>query len=225
MENKVEGPSAVCFTTTKPDVDPETKSRFWVTSIDESRDQTRKILSFQRQQHLSDGLITTPEIEAILRKHRNFQRLLKPLAVKNPYAAQLVLRRRPAAGATRPAEISEPHQGHCLPAATAEGSLLRDTATALPCRTSKPIRKTSRWPTGWPMKSWATRWTNFRAPATICCCNWMKWPRHDMKEQLKENPDSKPRTERSFFQPPRHPGVHRLEQHPAARSPERTGGL
>jgi len=89
MENKVEGPSAVCFTTTKPDVDPETKSRFWVTSIDESRDQTRKILSFQRQQHLSDNLIASPEIEAILRKHRNFQRLLKPLAVKNPYAAQL----------------------------------------------------------------------------------------------------------------------------------------
>ena len=89
MENKVEGPSSVCFTTTKPDVDPETKSRFWVTSIDESRDQTRKILSFQRQQHLSDGPIATPEIEAILRKHRNFQRLLKPLAVKNPYAAQL----------------------------------------------------------------------------------------------------------------------------------------
>ncbi len=89
MENKVEGPSSVCFTTTRPDVDPETKSRFWVTSIDESRDQTRKILSFQRQQHLSDGLITSPEIEAVLRKHRNFQRLLKPLAVKNPYAAQL----------------------------------------------------------------------------------------------------------------------------------------
>jgi DNA primase catalytic core len=89
MENRVEGPSSVCFTTTKPDVDPETKSRFWVTSIDESRDQTRKILSFQRQQHLSDGLIISPEIEAILKKHRNFQRLLKPLAVKNPYAAQL----------------------------------------------------------------------------------------------------------------------------------------
>jgi len=89
MENRVEGPSSVCFTTTKPDVDPETKSRFWVTSIDESRDQTRKILDFQRRLHLSDGLITTPETEAVLRKHRNFQRLLKPLAVKNPYAAQL----------------------------------------------------------------------------------------------------------------------------------------
>jgi hypothetical protein len=89
MENRVEGPSSVCFTTTKPDVDPETKSRFWVTSIDESRDQTRKILAFQRQLHESDGQIISPEIEAVLRKHRNFQRLLKPVAVKNPFAAQL----------------------------------------------------------------------------------------------------------------------------------------
>jgi len=89
MENKVEGPCSVCFTTTKPDVDPETKSRFWVTSIDESRDQTRRILSFQRRQHLSDAPLHTPQVEAVLRRHRNFQRLLQPLAVKNPYAAQL----------------------------------------------------------------------------------------------------------------------------------------
>jgi DNA primase catalytic core len=89
MENKVEGPSSVFLTTTNPEVDPETKSRFFVTSVDESREQTRRILLFQRQLHQSDGLITSPEIEAILKKHRNFQRLLKPLAVKNPYAAQL----------------------------------------------------------------------------------------------------------------------------------------
>ena len=89
MENRVEGPSCVCFTTTSPNVDPETKSRFWITSIDESRDQTRRIMLFQRQQHLSDGLIDTPKIEAIIRKHHNFQRLLYPLAVRNPYAAQL----------------------------------------------------------------------------------------------------------------------------------------
>lgn len=89
MENKVEGPSSVFLTTTNPEIDAETRSRFFVTSVDESREQTRRILLFQRRLHLSDGLITTPEIEAILKKHRNFQRLLKPLAVKNPYAAQL----------------------------------------------------------------------------------------------------------------------------------------
>jgi hypothetical protein len=89
MENKVEGPTPVFLTTTNPAIDAETRSRFFVTSIDESRDQTRKILLFQRQLHESDGLITTPQVEAILKKHRNFQRLLQPLAVKNPYAAQL----------------------------------------------------------------------------------------------------------------------------------------
>ena len=89
MENRVEGPTPVFLTTTKPDIDAETKSRFWVTSIDESREQTRRILAFQRRQHLSDGPAENAGREAILRKHRNFQRLLKPLAVKNPYAGQL----------------------------------------------------------------------------------------------------------------------------------------
>ena len=37
MENRVEGPTSVFITTTDPDTDPETKSRFFVTSIDESR--------------------------------------------------------------------------------------------------------------------------------------------------------------------------------------------
>ncbi|MCG2802481.1 MAG: hypothetical protein L6311_10340, partial [Cellulomonas sp.] len=89
MENKVEGPTPVFLTTTRPEIDPETKSRFFVTSVDESREQTRKILSFQRRLHESDGLITTPEIETVFKKHRNFQRLLKQVAVKNPYAARL----------------------------------------------------------------------------------------------------------------------------------------
>ena len=139
MENRVEGPSTVCFTTTKPDVDPETKSRFWVTSIDESRDQTRKILLFQRQQHLSDGLITSPEIEAILRKHRNFQRLLKPLAVKNPYAAQLTYGDDRLQGQAGSAEISEPHQGDCVLAADAESASRRLMSSA-----SRLTGKTSR---------------------------------------------------------------------------------
>ena len=49
MENRVEGPTAVFITTTDPDVDPETISRFFVTSVDESRAQTKAILAFQRK--------------------------------------------------------------------------------------------------------------------------------------------------------------------------------
>lgn len=89
MESKVEGPTAVFLTTTNPEIDSETRSRFFVTSVDESREQTRRILSFQRLLHQSDGLIATAETGAVLRKHRNFQRLLKPIAVKNPFASRL----------------------------------------------------------------------------------------------------------------------------------------
>ena len=89
MENKVEGPSAVFLTTTNPETDPETRSRFFVTSVDESREQTRRILDFQRRLQLTDDPIAGTEIDAVLRRHRNFQRLLQPVAVKNPYADQL----------------------------------------------------------------------------------------------------------------------------------------
>jgi len=89
MQNHVEGPSTVFLTTTNPETDPETKSRFWVTSIDEGRDQTRRILAFQRQRHTLDGLVGNMAVDAILKRHRNFQRLLKPVAVVNPYADRL----------------------------------------------------------------------------------------------------------------------------------------
>ncbi len=89
MENRVEGPTVVFLTTTDPNTDSETKSRFWVTSIDECREQTRAILSFQRQRHSINGFSGNTKQESITRKHQNFQRLLKPLAVVNPYADYL----------------------------------------------------------------------------------------------------------------------------------------
>ena len=89
MENRVEGPTAVFYTTTNPDVDPETKSRFFVTGIDESREQTRKILAFQREKHVQDEIEEQVKVETIIRKHQNFQRLLQPLGVKNPYSSRL----------------------------------------------------------------------------------------------------------------------------------------
>ena len=89
MKNEVQGPTAVFYTTTRPDTDPETKSRFFVTGIDESREQTRRILSFQRKQRLEDDVTAHIIREKILRRHWNFQRLLQPLGVKNPYADHL----------------------------------------------------------------------------------------------------------------------------------------
>ena len=89
MENRVEGPTAVFITTTNPEVDPETRSRFFVTSIDESREQTRAILTYQRKRHTLEGR-TGNAMDALIRKHRNFQRLLRQVMVVNPYAEKLV---------------------------------------------------------------------------------------------------------------------------------------
>lgn len=84
MTNRVEGPTAVLMTTTNPEIDPETKSRFIVTSVDESREQTRAILAFQRQREGLDGLFTSRAVDDTLKRHHNFQRLLKPLSIVNP---------------------------------------------------------------------------------------------------------------------------------------------
>ena len=89
MTNRVEGPTAVFITTTDPYTDPETKSRFFITSIDESREQTRKIQCFQRHRQTLGGMSGKHEIDVLITRHRNFQRLLKPLVVVNPFAEQL----------------------------------------------------------------------------------------------------------------------------------------
>jgi len=89
MTNTVEGPLAVFCTTTDPNVDPETRSRFLVTGIDESREQTRRILAFQKNRHTLKGLQLDLNKARVLALHRNFQRLLEPVAVVNPHIGQL----------------------------------------------------------------------------------------------------------------------------------------
>ena len=89
MANRVKGPTSVFYTVTDPEVDPETRSRFWVLGIDESREQTDRILEFQRQRQTLTGLRGDVAADPVVSVHRNFQRLLRPLAVVNPYASGL----------------------------------------------------------------------------------------------------------------------------------------
>ena len=89
MANRVKGPTSVFYTVTDPEVDPETRSRFWVLGIDESREQTDRILEFQRQRQTLTGLRGDVAADPVVSVHRNFQRLLRPLAVVNPYASAL----------------------------------------------------------------------------------------------------------------------------------------
>lgn len=89
MTNTVKGPTAVFKTTTNPETDAETRSRFIILAVDESIEQTRRILTFQREQQTFEGFIQYQKRGSIIRKHNNFQRLLRNVAVFNPYARLL----------------------------------------------------------------------------------------------------------------------------------------
>jgi DNA-binding transcriptional ArsR family regulator len=86
---RVEGPVALFSTTTAADIDPELQNRCLVLAIDEDRAQTQAIHRAQRERRTLAGLIARVEREELRAVHRNAQRLLRPLAVLNPYAPVL----------------------------------------------------------------------------------------------------------------------------------------
>jgi DNA primase len=88
-EYKVEGPVMLFLTTTAIDIDEELMNRCIVLSVNESREQTQAIHAAQRSRRTLQGLQNQLEKERIIQLHRNAQRLLRPLAVINPYADQL----------------------------------------------------------------------------------------------------------------------------------------
>jgi DNA primase len=89
QEYRVEGPMSLFMTTTAIDIDEELMNRCLVLSVDENRDQTRAIHQLQRARRTLEGLQRKHEKQAILAVHRNAQRLLRSLAVVNPYADRL----------------------------------------------------------------------------------------------------------------------------------------
>jgi DNA primase catalytic core len=89
QQYRVEGPVMLFLTTTAIDVDEELVNRCLVLTINESREQTRRILARQRSGRTLAGLVATSDAESIRQLHQNAQRLLRPLAVVNPYAEDL----------------------------------------------------------------------------------------------------------------------------------------
>ena len=89
QEYRVEGPVMLFSTTTAIDIDEELLNRCLVLTVNESREQTRLIHDLQRQRETLEGLLMKADRQATLDTHRNAQRLLKTLAVVNPYAPQL----------------------------------------------------------------------------------------------------------------------------------------
>jgi len=88
-EYTVNGPVAVMITTTAAKLEGETASRFLFLTIDESDKMTAAIHRMQRQAETLEGLVRKKKSEHIIKKHHTAQRLLKPLAVVNPFTEYL----------------------------------------------------------------------------------------------------------------------------------------
>lgn len=86
---EVEGPAAILYTTTNAEVDPELKNRCITLSVNEERTQTRAIHEAQRRARTLEGRREAVERKKRLELHHNVQRLLRPVAVLNPYAGRL----------------------------------------------------------------------------------------------------------------------------------------
>jgi hypothetical protein len=89
QEYHVEGPVMIFQTTTAVDMDEELLNRCIVLTVDEGREQTRAIHERQRKARTLEGVIARQERQRILALHQNAQRLIRPLFVVNPFAAEL----------------------------------------------------------------------------------------------------------------------------------------
>jgi len=89
QEYKVEGPVMIFSTTTAIDNDEELLNRCLTLGVDESREQTRAIHQLQRHKRTLEGLLARKAKARILKQHQNAQRLLRAIAVRNPYADHL----------------------------------------------------------------------------------------------------------------------------------------
>jgi DNA primase catalytic core len=86
---RVEGPTGLFMTTTAINVDEELMNRCLVLSVDEGREQTRAIHQRQRAKRTLAGLAAKTQRDTVQEIHRNAQRLIRPLAVVNPFADRL----------------------------------------------------------------------------------------------------------------------------------------
>src|SRR5690348_11139497 len=89
---RVAGPVQLMLTTTSVKLDEELANRALVLSVDESPAQTRAIQVRQREGRTLEGLLARTARTELRALHQNAQRLLKPVAVVNPYARELRFR-------------------------------------------------------------------------------------------------------------------------------------
>ncbi len=87
--HEVLGPVAILCTTTSVTVDDELANRCFTVSVSESRELTRMIHGEQRKAETLEGMLALRKRQKVVTVHQNFQRLLRRVAVANPFAEQL----------------------------------------------------------------------------------------------------------------------------------------
>lgn len=88
-ERTVRGPIASLACTTKGEIYEDNVSRSFLVAVDESKEQTQRIIQYQNE--TSAGLIDKTEQQKINQFIQNCMRLLKPYEVINPYAHKIRL--------------------------------------------------------------------------------------------------------------------------------------
>lgn len=86
---RVQGPLATAGTTTRGDIYEDNMSRCFVIAVDESLEQTRRIVAYQNASHA--GRVSRAEQEQARELVQNAVRLLEPCEVVNPYAERISL--------------------------------------------------------------------------------------------------------------------------------------
>ena len=81
--------TSVFLTTTSQTLDHETLNRFIIATVDESDDQTKRILEYQRKLYGDQGHALRKAKHALIRLHSNAQRLLDDIDIVNPYQDSL----------------------------------------------------------------------------------------------------------------------------------------
>jgi len=86
---KVEGPVSVAGCTTRESLYEDNANRSFMLYIDESKEQDQRIMEYQRK--LSAGKIDLTQQQELVEQFQHMQRVLLPVAVRNPYAEKLVI--------------------------------------------------------------------------------------------------------------------------------------
>ena len=86
---EVEGPVMIFIATTNFEIDEELQNRCILLTVNESKEQTQRILEHQRQMETLEGLIQKNSKAEICKRHHVLQKLLRPIHVINPYAEEL----------------------------------------------------------------------------------------------------------------------------------------